>query len=308
MNELLPQLTQQLVNGLSLGAIYALIAIGYTMVYGIIGMINFAHGEIYMIGAYVGLVTLTALGTLHGYPLGIVLGVALIVSVLVTGIYGWTVERVAYRPLRGGPRLVPLISAIGMSIFLQNYVQVGQGARDVSVPLLVSGAFEFSMGGAFLVTIPYARLMIVGVTLLLMIALTLFIAHSRTGRACRACSQDMHMANLLGIDTDRIISFTFVLGAMLAAVGGVLIALTIGKLNPYIGFIAGIKAFTAAVLGGIGSVPGAMLGGMLLGIAETFAAGYLPSQYKDIVSFGLLIAILLYKPTGLLGKPDIEKV
>lgn len=308
MNELLPQLTQQLVNGLSLGAIYALIAIGYTMVYGIIGMINFAHGEIYMIGAYVGLVALTALGVQNGYPLGVVLGVALVVSVLVTGVYGWTVERVAYRPLRGGPRLVPLISAIGMSIFLQNYVQVGQGARDVSVPVLVSGAIEFSMGGAFVVTIPYARLMIVGVTLFLMIALTLFIAHSRTGRACRACSQDMHMANLLGIDTDRIISFTFVLGAMLAAVGGVLIALTIGKLNPYIGFIAGIKAFTAAVLGGIGSVPGAMLGGMLLGIVETFAAGYLPSQYKDIVSFGLLIAILLYRPTGLLGKPDIDKV
>jgi branched-chain amino acid transport system permease protein len=308
MNELLPQLTQQLVNGLSLGAIYALIAIGYTMVYGIIGMINFAHGEIYMIGAYVGLVTLTAVGTQNGYPLWLVLGVALTVSVAVTGLYGWTVERVAYRPVRGGPRLVPLISAIGMSIFLQNYVQIGQGARDMSVPVLVSGAIEFQMGSDFIVTIPYARLMIVGVTLLLMVALTLFIARSRMGRACRACSQDMHMANLLGIDTNRVISFTFVLGAMLAAVGGVLIALTIGKLNPYIGFIAGIKAFTAAVLGGIGSVPGAMLGGMLLGLVETFAAGYLPSQYKDIVSFGLLIAILLYRPTGLLGKPDIEKV
>jgi branched-chain amino acid transport system permease protein len=150
--------------------------------------------------------------------------------------------------------------------------------------------------------------MILGVTLVLMAALTLFIARSRMGRACRACSQDMRMANLLGIDTNRVISFTFVLGAMLAAVGGVLIALTIGKLNPYIGFIAGIKAFTAAVLGGIGSVPGAMLGGMLLGLAETFAAGYMPAQYKDIVSFGLLIVILLFRPTGLLGKSDIEKV
>jgi branched-chain amino acid transport system permease protein len=308
MNELLPQLTQQLVNGLSLGAIYALIAIGYTMVYGIIGMINFAHGEIYMIGAYVGLVTLTAIGVQNGYPLGVVLGAALIVSVLVTGLYGWTVEKVAYRPLRGGPRLVPLISAIGMSIFLQNYVQIGQGARDMSVPVLVSGAIEFQMGSDFVVTVPYARLMIVGVTLVLMAGLTLFIARSRMGRACRACSQDMRMANLLGIDTNRVISFTFVLGAMLAAVGGVLIALTIGKLNPYIGFIAGIKAFTAAVLGGIGSVPGAMLGGMLLGLAETFAAGYMPAQYKDIVSFGLLIVILLFRPTGLLGKSDIEKV
>ncbi|WP_025917791.1 high-affinity branched-chain amino acid ABC transporter permease LivH [Herminiimonas sp. CN] len=308
MNELLPQLTQQLVNGLSLGAIYALIAIGYTMVYGIIGMINFAHGEIYMIGAYVGLVALTAIGVQAGYPLPLVLSAALLVSILVTGLYGWTVERVAYRPLRGGPRLVPLISAIGMSIFLQNYVQLGQGSRDMSVPILISGALEFQMGSDFTVTIPYARLLIVGVTLLLMVALTLFIARSRMGRACRACAEDMGMANLLGIDTNRVISFTFVLGAMLAAVGGVLIALTIGKLNPYIGFIVGIKAFTAAVLGGIGSIPGAMLGGVLLGLAETFAAGYLPSEYKDVVSFSLLVLILLFRPTGLLGKPDVEKV
>jgi branched-chain amino acid transport system permease protein len=308
MNELLPQLTQQLVNGLSLGAIYALIAIGYTMVYGIIGMINFAHGEIYMIASYVGLVTLTALGVQSGYPLPVLLGAALVVSVLVTGLYGWTVERVAYRPLRGGPRLVPLISAIGMSIFLQNYVQIGQGARDLSVPVLISGALEFQMGSDFTVTVPYSRMVIVGVTLVLMVALTLFIARSRMGRACRACAEDMGMANLLGIDTNRVISFTFVLGAMLAAVGGVLIALTIGKLNPYIGFIAGIKAFTAAVLGGIGSIPGAMLGGVLLGLAETFAAGYLPAEYKDVVSFGLLVLILLFRPTGLLGKPDVEKV
>ncbi|WP_044530794.1 high-affinity branched-chain amino acid ABC transporter permease LivH [Herbaspirillum sp. B65] len=308
MNELLPQLTQQLVNGLSLGAIYALIAIGYTMVYGIIGMINFAHGEIYMIASYVGLVTLTAIGVQSGYPLPLLLGGALIVSVLVTGLYGWTVERVAYRPLRGGPRLVPLISAIGMSIFLQNYVQIGQGARDMSVPVLISGALEFQMGSDFTVTVPYSRMVIVGVTLALMVALTLFIARSRMGRACRACAEDMGMANLLGIDTNKVISFTFVLGAMLAAVGGVLIALTIGKLNPYIGFIAGIKAFTAAVLGGIGSIPGAMLGGVLLGLAETFASGLLPSEYKDVVSFGLLVLILLFRPTGPVGQPDIEKV
>ena len=308
MNELLPQLTQQLVNGLSLGAIYALIAIGYTMVYGIIGMINFAHGEIYMIGSYVGLVTLTAIGVQAGYPLPLLLAAALIVSVAVTGLLGWTVERVAYRPLRGGPRLVPLISAIGVSIFLQNFVQIGQGSRDMSVPALISGALEFQMGSDFTVTVPYSRMIIVGVTLLLMTGLTLFIARSRMGRACRACAEDMGMANLLGIDTNRVISFTFVLGAMLAAVGGVLIALTIGKLNPYIGFIAGIKAFTAAVLGGIGSIPGAMLGGVLLGLAETFAAGYLPAEYKDVVSFALLVLILLFRPTGLLGKPEVEKV
>jgi branched-chain amino acid transport system permease protein len=308
MNDLLASFAQQFVNGLSLGSIYALIAIGYTMVYGIIGMINFAHGEIYMIGAYTGLVVLAALGVQSGLPLPLVILAALLVSVLITGLYGWTVERVAYRPLRGSPRLVPLISAIGMSIFLQNYVQIGQGSRDMSVPALIPGAIEVPLTSDFTLTVAYSRLLIIGVTVALMIALTLFIARSRMGRACRACAQDMRMANLLGIDTDRVISFTFVLGAMLAAVGGVLIGLSIGKLNPYIGFIAGIKAFTAAVLGGIGSIPGAMLGGVLLGLAETFASAYMPTEYKDVVAFGLLVLILLFRPTGLLGKPDIEKV
>ncbi|MDQ2138951.1 high-affinity branched-chain amino acid ABC transporter permease LivH [Alcaligenaceae bacterium A4P071] len=308
MSDLIPQLSQQIFNGLSLGAIYALIAIGYTMVYGIIGMINFAHGEIYMIGAYVGLVTLTAIGTQSGLPLPFIIGAMLVVAMVVTGVYGYTLERIAYRPVRGSPRLVALISAIGMSIFLQNWVALGQGARDMAVPALMSGAVTFTLGTSFEVTMPYSRIMIILVTVVLMIALTLFIKYSRMGRASRACSQDMHMANLLGIDTNRVISFTFVLGAMLAAVGGVLIAVTIGKLNPFIGFIVGIKAFTAAVLGGIGSIPGAMLGGVLLGLAETFAAAYISSQYKDIVAFGLLVLILLFRPTGLLGKPEVEKV
>ena len=285
MSELLPQLIQQLFNGLSLGAIYALIAIGYTMVYGIIGMINFAHGEIYMIGAYIGLVTLSAIGTQSGLPVYVIIGLMLLVSVVLTGIYG-----------------------IGMSIFLQNWVALGQGARDMAVPSLLPGALRFGSESAFEIYIPYTRVMIIVVAVALMIALTLYIKHSRMGRASRACSQDMHMANLLGIDTNRVISFTFILGAMLAAVGGVLIALAIGKLNPFIGFLVGIKAFTAAVLGGIGSIPGAMLGGILLGVAETFAAAYISSEYKDIVAFGLLVLILLFRPTGLLGKPEVEKV
>ena len=178
----------------------------------------------------------------------------------------------------------------------------------MAVPALMSGAVTFTLGTDFQITMPYSRIMIILVTVVLMIGLTLFIKYSCMGRASRACSQDMHMANLLGIDTNRVISFTFVLGAMLAAVGGVLIAVTIGKLNPFIGFIVGIKAFTAAVLGGIGSIPGAMLGGVLLGLAETFAAAYISSQYKDIVAFGLLVLILLFRPTGLLGKPEVEKV
>ena len=308
MSELLPQLIQQLFNGLSLGAIYALIAIGYTMVYGIIGMINFAHGEIYMIGAYVGLVTLSAIGTQSGLPVYVIIGLMLLVAVVLTGVYGFVVEQVAYKPVRHGPRLVALISAIGMSIFLQNWVALGQGARERAVPSLIPGALRFGAEGAFEIYIPYSRVMIIVVAVALMIALTLYIKHSRMGRASRACSQDMHMANLLGIDTNRVISFTFILGAMLAAVGGVLIALAVGKLNPFIGFLVGIKAFTAAVLGGIGSIPGAMLGGILLGVAETFAAAYISSEYKDIVAFGLLVLILLFRPTGLLGKPEVEKV
>jgi branched-chain amino acid transport system permease protein len=309
MNDFLPQLLQQLFNGLSLGAIYALIAIGYTMVYGIIGMINIAHGEIYMIGAYVGLVTLSAVGTQGGVPIWLVIGLMLVVAAIITGVYGFVVEQVAYKPVRNSPRLVALISAIGMSIFLQNWVALGQGARDMAVPSLLPGALQFGgADGSFEIFIPYTRIMIIVVAVVLMVLLTLYIRHSRMGRASRACAQDMHMANLLGINTHRVISFTFILGAVLAAVGGVLIALAVGKLNPFIGCLAGIKAFTAAVLGGIGSIPGAMLGGVLLGVAETLAAAYISSEYKDIVAFTLLVLILLVRPTGLLGKPEVEKV
>ena len=308
MSDLMPQLIQQLFNGVSLGAIYALIAIGYTMVYGIIGMINFAHGEIYMIGGYVGLVTLSAIGVQSGLPIWLVIAAMIVMAALITGVYGFVVDQLAYKPLRSSPRLVPLISAIGMSIFLQNWVALGQGARDMAVPSLIPGAFRFGGEGGFEIFVPYSRVLVIVVTTALMILLTLYIRGSRMGRASRACSQDMQMANLLGIDTNRVISFTFVLGAVLAAVGGVLIALAVGKLNPFIGFIAGIKAFTAAVLGGIGSIPGAMLGGVLLGVAETLAAAYISSEYKDIVAFCVLVLVLMVRPSGLLGKPEVEKV
>jgi branched-chain amino acid transport system permease protein len=203
---------------------------------------------------------------------------------------------------------VALISAIGASIFLENWMAAGQGAKDRAMPQIMPGAFHFAQNDAFEIFVPYTRVLVIVVTVLMMIALTLYIKYSRMGKASRACSQDIQMASLLGIDIDRVISFTFILGAVLAAIAGVLIGLVVGKINPFIGFIAGIKAFTAAVLGGIGSIPGAMLGGVVLGLVETFAAAYISSDYKDIVAFLILVLVLLVRPTGLLGRPEVEKV
>jgi branched-chain amino acid transport system permease protein len=238
----------------------------------------------------------------------LVLLITLAISMLVTSSYGWSVERVAYRPLRGSPRLVPLISAIGMSIFLQNYVQLSQGSRNVAMRPLITGGWRFGDAAGFQVYLSYMQVLIALVTVVCMALLTLFISRSRMGRACRACSEDRGMANLLGINTDRVISMTFVIGAALAAVAGVLVGLYYGLVNPFLGFIAGLKAFTAAVLGGIGSIPGAMLGGIVLGITESFTSAYLSTEYKDVVAFSLLVLILLFRPTGLLGKPDVDKV
>ncbi|WP_166257804.1 high-affinity branched-chain amino acid ABC transporter permease LivH [Marinobacter salicampi] len=299
---------QQLINGLTIGSAYALIAIGYTMVYGIIGMINFAHGEIYMIGAYTALIAITGLAALGVAFLPIVLLVALICAVIVSSSAGWAVERIAYRPVRGRHRLIPLISAIGMSIFLQNYVHLAQGSRNMGFPLLIEGGFRFGAEGDFQTSISYIQITIFITTLICMAGLSWFIAKSRTGRACRAVSQDLGMSSLLGIDTNRIIAATFVIGAALAAVAGLLLGMYYGSIDPLFGFIAGLKAFTAAVLGGIGSIPGAMLGGLILGVSESMTSGYLSGEYKDVVSFGLLILILLFKPTGLLGKPEVEKI
>ncbi|MDX1636038.1 MAG: high-affinity branched-chain amino acid ABC transporter permease LivH [Marinobacter sp.] len=303
-----PYFLQQLINGLTIGSAYALIAIGYTMVYGIIGMINFAHGEIYMIGAYTALIAIAGLAALGIAFLPIVLLVALICAVIVSSSMGWAVERVAYRPVRGRHRLIPLISAIGMSIFLQNYVHLAQGSRNIGFPALIEGGFTLGGSADFQVSISFIQITIFVVTLICMAGLSLFIARSRTGRACRAVSQDLGMSNLLGIDTNRIIAATFVIGAALAAVAGLLLGMYYGSIDPLFGFIAGLKAFTAAVLGGIGSIPGAMLGGLILGVSESMTSGYLSGEYQDVVSFGLLILILLFKPTGLLGKPEVEKI
>jgi len=299
---------QQLINGISLGMIYGLIAVGYTMVYGIIGMINFAHGDIFMIGAFIALigVLLLQLGGMMEGPAALLLVLA--ISMAFTGLYGWAVERVAYRPLRGSFRLAPLISAIGMSIVLQNYVQISQGARVKPLEPLVPGGMEVMRDGSFVVQFSYIQMLIIAVTLLVLAVFTVLVTHTPLGRAMRACEQDRKMAALLGIDTDRTISLTFVIGASLAAVAGTMYLLRYGVIDFYIGFLAGVKAFTAAVLGGIGSLPGAVLGGLLIGLIETFWSAYFSVQYKDVAAFSILALTLIFLPTGLLGRQDVEKV
>ncbi len=299
---------QQLINGVALGMVYGLIAIGYSMVYGIIGMINFAHGEIYMIGAFVSIIAFTLLGMLgiSWAPLAVLL--VLLVAILITSLYGWTVERIAYRPLRGSFRLAPLISAIGMSIFLQTYVQVTQGAKIKPLQPVITGGFTFEDPTGFTITISWIQILIVVLTLALMAGFTWVITSTPLGRAQRACEQDLKMAALCGVDVDRTISLTFVIGAALAAVAGLMATLYYGVIDFFIGFLAGVKAFTAAVLGGIGSIPGAMLGGLVLGLAEAFWSGYFSIEYKDVAAFTILVVVLIFLPTGILGKPEVEKV
>ena len=308
MSEQFLYFIQQMFNGVTLGSTYALIAIGYTMVYGIIGMINFAHGEVYMIGSYVSFIVIAALMMMGIDTTWLMIAAGFVMAVIISSAYGWSIERVAYRPVRSSKRLIALISAIGMSIFLQNYVSLTQGSRDLALPSLITGQWTVGESNGFAATISTMQIVIWVVTFLAMLALTTFIRYSRMGRACRACAEDLKMASLLGINTDRVISLTFVIGAAMAAVAGVLLGQFYGSINPFIGFMAGMKAFTAAVLGGIGSIPGAMIGGLILGIAEALTSAYLSTEYKDVVSFALLIVVLLVMPTGILGRPEVEKV
>ncbi len=291
-------------SGLTRGSIYALIALGYTMVYGIIQLINFAHGEIYMIGAFTALIV-AGVCTIYGLSGVSILILAGIIAVIYASAYGYTLEKVAYRPLRGSPRLSPLISAIGMSIFLQNYVLLVQTPDYLPFPRLIPD-LAFIEPVAHIVGTP--ELVILITTVVSMILLTLLIKKTRIGKAMRATQQDLSMARLVGVNVDRIISLTFIIGSALAAIAGVLVASYIGQVNFYIGFMAGVKAFTAAVLGGIGSIPGAVVGGLVLGGAESFAAGYISSDYEDAFTFILLVLILTVRPSGILGKTTKQKV
>ncbi len=300
---------QQLINGLTLGSIYGLIAIGYTMVFGIIGMVNFAHGDLFMLSAFIALIVFLVLTKLLGVTsLALSFVVVLICGMVLTSLWNWTIERLAYRPLRGSFRLAPLISAIGMSIFLSNFVQVVQGPRNKPVPPMFNEVIHLTPGGSYDVTLQYKQIVIVVVTALLLAGFWWLVQHTSLGRAQRACEQDRKMAALLGIDVDQTISITFVIGAALAAVAGVLYMMYYGVVNFADGFLPGVKAFTAAVLGGVGSLPGAVLGGLLIGLIEVMWSSYFSTDYKDVAAFSILAITLIFMPSGILGRPEIEKV
>jgi branched-chain amino acid transport system permease protein len=312
--------TQLLVNGLTLGSLYALIALGYTMVYGILKLLNFAHGDVYMVGAFVGF------GVLHlfGGPLSPNIALAALITLMFvgamlgSGALGVGIERFAYRPLRDAPRIAPLISALGVSFFLQNSVLLLFGASFRTYNSFLLGSdrpeqFEpgpltdalFVVNG---VNIQLAQILVMAMTLGLMIALTLLVARTRIGKAMRATAFDREAAAMMGIDVDRVIASTFLIGSMLAGAAGVMFGLLFSQIFHFMGFLAGLKGFTAAVVGGIGSIPGAMLGGILVGLAEAFATGYVGGRWADLIVFGILIFVLLVRPTGLLGTRAIQKV
>jgi branched-chain amino acid transport system permease protein len=297
---------QQLINGITLGSIYGLIAIGYTMVFGIIGMVNFAHGDVFMVSAFIALIAFLMLTTLGISSLAVILFVMLLAAMLFTSFVNWAIEKVAYRPLRGSFRLAPLISAIGMSIFLSNFVQVTQGPRNKSIPPLVRGEFEIMNQHGYAVTLSIKQLIIWGITAVLLVAFWYLVAKTQLGRAQRACEQDQKMAALVGVDVDRTISMTFVIAAALAAVAGAMYVMYYGVVSFSDGFTPGVKAFTAAVLGGIGSLPGAVIGGILIGLIETFWSAYFSIDYKDVAAFSVLAITLIFLPQGLFGRPDVE--
>ena len=292
------QFFSYLINGISLGSVYAIIALGYSMVYGIAKMLNFAHGDVIMIGAYI------AFCATQYWGMSPLLGV--LIAMIVCTVLGMVIERLAYKPLRQATSLAVLITAIGVSYLLQNLALLVFGPNPMSFPSFVSIPSISLFDGQLILT--GETIVTVLANIIIMLVLTFFTSHTKMGKAMRATAQNRKMAMLLGIDADRIISLTFIIGSSLAAIGGVLIANHVGQVNFFIGFIAGIKAFTAAVLGGIGSIPGAMVGGLVLGLCESFATGYISSAYEDALAFALLVLILIFRPAGILGKPKVQKV
>jgi len=287
---------QQLINALQLGGIYALIALGYTMVYGVLKLINFAHGDIFMVGAFIGLF----LATYLKLPFVAVL----LLTMMLTALVGVTVERVAYRPLRNAPRMSLVITALGVGLFLENFVRATVGAAPRDFPVLVAGS-AWNVGG---VTIGSVQILIVGISLMLMLLLRYVVSHTLLGKAMRAIADNREVIGLMGINPDAVITATFAIGSALAAAGGILVAQAYPVIEPYMGIVIGWKAFIAAVLGGIGLIDGAMVGGFILGLTEVFVAAYLPSTFRDGIAFAILIIVLLVRPTGLLGRPVSTKV
>ncbi|HXV35424.1 MAG TPA: branched-chain amino acid ABC transporter permease [Gaiellaceae bacterium] len=301
---------QQLVNGVTLGSVYALIALGYSMVYGILKLLNFAHGEVYMIGAFIGYFVLTALGGASSpmLPVAPLLILMFLAAMLGAGLLGVVIERFAYRPLRNAPRIAPLISAIGVSFFLQASALLLFSAqfRTYDTPQLISPTENRLDVGPL--SISFVRILVITSAVFLMIALTLLVNRTRFGKAMRATSYDREAAAMMGIDVDRVIVTTFFIGSVLAGAAGVMVGLVFERVFHFMGFVAGLKGFTAAVIGGIGNIPGAMLGGLVIGLAEAFTASYISSTFQNLIVFGILITVMLVRPTGLLGSPVLKKV
>jgi branched-chain amino acid transport system permease protein len=300
---------QQLVNGVTLGSVYALIALGYSMVYGVLKLLNFAHGEVYMMGAFFGYYVLVFLGGPSDpvVPVALMVVLMFVVAMLGAGILGVAIERFAYRPLRNAPRIAPLISAVGMAFFLQATALLLFTARirNYDTPEFIPFSIGLQLGP---VRISLVRILVIAMAILLMIALTLLVNRTRIGKGMRAVAYDREAAAMMGINIDRVIAVTFFIGSLLAGAGGVMIGLVFSRIYHFMGFVAGLKGFTAAVVGGIGNIPGAMVGGLVIGMAEAFTAGYISSRFQDLIVFSILIAVMLLRPRGLLGAPAITKV
>jgi branched-chain amino acid transport system permease protein len=298
---------QQFINGLTIGSVYALIALGYTMVYGVLEMINFAHGDVYMVGSFLGLFVLVLMGPLAasvGTGVALALAAALVGAMAGCAILGVGIERIAYRPVRGTSRLGPLIAALGVSLFLQNGAMLIVGTRPKAFPALIEKHL-YHVGGAVFTNL---QVLILGCSLGLMLLLDQFVRRTRWGRAMRAVAQDAEVAGFMGVEVNTVVMLTFLIGSVLAAGAGIMVGLYYGIIDFFMGYIAGLKAFTAAVLGGIGNLRGAMLGGLLLGLAESFGAGFIGAQWRDVIAFAVLITVLVFRPGGLLGEQLPEKV